>query len=87
MRSRENDSGTYNLLSANEVAGLVGGDLDIGDLNRDIILEHQFDQLKRIDELHLSYLPLQYPLLFPYGEDGFREDISHSEASDLNIRK
>ncbi|KAH9622346.1 hypothetical protein KSS87_022355, partial [Heliosperma pusillum] len=27
------------------------------------------------------YIPLQYPLLFPFGEDGFRLDIPHSEYS------
>ncbi|KAJ0458162.1 hypothetical protein HanIR_Chr15g0782001 [Helianthus annuus] len=26
--------------------------------------------LKRISELHPSYLALQYPILFPYGDDG-----------------
>ena len=31
--------------------------------------------MQRINELHPSYLPLQYPLLFPYGEDGYRRDI------------
>ena len=31
--------------------------------------------LHRINELHPSYMALQYPLLFPYGEDGFRLGI------------
>ncbi|CAF1905864.1 unnamed protein product [Brassica napus] len=39
---------------------------------RDIILEKNSGKLKRISELHPCYLPLQYPLIFPYGEDGFR---------------
>uniref|UniRef100_A0A0D3AV48 Uncharacterized protein n=1 Tax=Brassica oleracea var. oleracea TaxID=109376 RepID=A0A0D3AV48_BRAOL len=38
----------------------------------DIILEKNSGKLKRINELHPCYLPLQYPLIFPYGEDGFR---------------
>ncbi|KAF8048405.1 hypothetical protein N665_2526s0001 [Sinapis alba] len=33
--------------------------------------------LKRINELHPCYLPLQYPLIFPYGEDGFHLGIQH----------
>ncbi len=33
--------------------------------------------MKRISELHPCYLALQYPLLFPRGEDGYRLDISH----------
>ncbi|KAG4946474.1 hypothetical protein JHK87_042481 [Glycine soja] len=34
-------------------------------------------KLQRIDELHTSYLCFQYPLLFPYGEDGYRHDVFH----------
>ncbi|GKD22982.1 hypothetical protein Tco_1224685 [Tanacetum coccineum] len=33
--------------------------------------------LKRISELNLSYMALQYPLLFLYGEDGFHEKIPY----------
>lgn len=29
----------------------------------------------RINEIHASYLALQYPLLFTYGEDGFKLGI------------
>ena len=36
---------------------------------------------KRIYELHPSYLPLQYPLLFPKGEDGYKEGILHKANS------
>ncbi|GJX36008.1 putative PIF1 DNA helicase/replication protein A1-like protein [Tanacetum coccineum] len=31
--------------------------------------------VKRISELHPSFMALQYPLLFPYGEDGFQLEI------------
>ena len=48
---------------------------------QDIILETRGGQLQRIDELHSSYLGLQYPLLFPYGEDGYRPDILHRATS------
>ena len=27
--------------------------------------------------MHTSYLCFQYPLLFPYGEDGYRHDVFH----------
>ena len=39
-------------------------------IQRDIIIETQHGQLQRIHELHSSYLVLQYPILFSYGEDG-----------------
>jgi len=40
---------------------------------------------KRMNELHASYLGYQYPLLFPYGEDEYRNDVSHRDM--LNTRK
>nr|GEU69339.1 uncharacterized protein [Tanacetum cinerariifolium] len=52
----------------------------IGDGNttdsRDVIVEkhgneHRRNPMKRISELHPSFMALQYPLLFPYSEDGF----------------
>ena len=43
-------------------------------LNMDIILQLQSGKLQRINELHVSYLGLQYPILFSYGEDGYRKE-------------
>ncbi|XP_057734594.1 uncharacterized protein LOC130950047 [Arachis stenosperma] len=73
---RGRDGRTYNLPSVDEVAGLVVRDFDPHTQGRDIIVETKSGELKRISELHPSYLGLQYPLLFPYGEDGWREKIS-----------
>ncbi|XP_031112149.1 uncharacterized protein LOC116016128 [Ipomoea triloba] len=77
---RNKDGRTYNLPTAHEVAALIVGDIDpsMGDL--DILIETRTGQLKRINQLNPAYLPLQYPLLFPYGEDGYREDIIFSDA-------
>ncbi|KAH1110930.1 hypothetical protein GYH30_009646 [Glycine max] len=72
----EKDGRTYNLPNVSEVAALIVGDFD-PDSRRDIIVETQNGELQRIHELHSSYLGLQYPLLFPYGEDGYRPDILH----------
>lgn len=56
---------------------------------RDVVLQSTSGKLQRINELHPSYLPLQYPLLFPYGEDGYRDDIKHREGNSQkpNTRK
>jgi len=78
---RAKDGRTYNLPSVNEVAALIVGDIDEGLQERDIIVETKSGQLKRISELHASYLPLQYPLLFPYGEDGFQDNISFAGSN------
>jgi hypothetical protein len=37
---------------------------------REIILKTRDGALQQISELHSGYLPLRYPLLFPYGEQG-----------------
>nr|CAD1844330.1 unnamed protein product [Ananas comosus var. bracteatus] len=37
--------------------------------------------LKRITDLHPSFMAMQYPILFPYGEDGFRLGIKYNEHS------
>ncbi|KAK0595529.1 hypothetical protein LWI29_007547 [Acer saccharum] len=76
MRSRSNDSNVYNLLTGSEVAALIAGDLD-DNIMCDIIVEHKSDGLQRISELHPSFMAMQYPLLFPYGEDGFQLGIKY----------
>lgn len=43
---------------------------------RDIIIEEKTTgRLQRISEIHPSYLALQYPLIFCFGEDGLRPKI------------
>ncbi|TXG53486.1 hypothetical protein EZV62_022655 [Acer yangbiense] len=76
MRSRSNDSNVYNLPTRSEVVALIVEDLD-DNVMRDIIVEHKSDGLQRISELHPSFMAMQYPLLFPYGEDGFQLGIKY----------
>ena len=76
ISDRKTDGRVYNLPTVSEVAALIVG--DVGDAEkRDIIIQAQGGQLQRIDEFHASYLAYQYPLLFPYGEDGYRLNIAH----------
>ncbi|KAL5165149.1 hypothetical protein HKD37_18G050322 [Glycine soja] len=86
IANREKYGHTYNVPTIPEVAVLIVGAFDANS-KRDIIIETQHGQLQRIHELHSSYLALQYPLLFPYGEDGYRPDILHSSAPDNKKRK
>ncbi|KAH1111596.1 hypothetical protein GYH30_010112 [Glycine max] len=80
------DERIYNLPTVLEVAAVIVGDAS-QPINRDIILEKQRGRLQRINELHPGYLGLQYPLLFPYGEDGYRSDIKHRDMNDSHERK
>nr|KAJ0215911.1 hypothetical protein LSAT_V11C300113940 [Lactuca sativa] len=77
IRKREQDGRTYNLPTSSEVAALIVGDICDSIENKDIIVETSSGLLKRISELHPSYLALQCSLLFPYGDDGYRVDILH----------
>lgn len=87
IKTRATDGRTYNLPNASEIAALIVGDFDNLEGERDIVVETQARKLQRISELHPLYLPMQYPLLFPYGEDGFRENIPLQESSSSKSRK
>ena len=74
---RNQDLRRYNLPTADEeVAVIIPGD---GSEDRsdhcDIILRLRGGGLKRISHLHPSYSTLQYPILFPHGEDGWHINI------------
>ena len=86
IAARGKDGRVYNMPNVPEIAALIVGDFHPGS-KRDIIVETQNVELQRIHELHPSYLPLQYPLLFPYGEDGYRADILHRCTSSNKKRK
>ncbi|CAF1748470.1 unnamed protein product [Brassica oleracea var. botrytis] len=81
ISSRAKDGRTYDTPTASEVAALIPGDFNLDMDKRDIVLqEKQTGWLKRISEIHPSYLALQYPLIFTYGEDGFRLGIKKKET-------
>ncbi|XP_041999880.1 uncharacterized protein LOC121749372 [Salvia splendens] len=75
LGKRSRDGRTYSL---SEIVVLVVGDFDKALSDRDIIVEKRSGRLQRINELHPSYLALQYPLLFAYGEDQYSEKIGFS---------
>ncbi|XP_027186197.2 uncharacterized protein [Cicer arietinum] len=77
LSNRLTDGRQNNLPSCSEVAALLVDQTSNEESHRDIIVEHKTTGLRRITELHPSFMALQYPLLFPYGEDGYRIGISH----------
>ncbi|XP_025625340.1 uncharacterized protein [Arachis hypogaea] len=74
---RKVDRRNYNTPSCDEVAALIVEDFDSSDHGHDIIVRSTASQLQRIYETHALYWPLQYPLLFPYGEDGYQLNIRY----------
>lgn len=78
ISERSTDGRIYNQPTVSEVAALIVGDVDYAE-KRDIIMQTQSGELQRISEFHTSYLGYQYPLLFPYGEDGYRPNVKHRD--------
>ncbi|GJY00787.1 helicase [Tanacetum coccineum] len=67
----------YNAPTVSEVAALITNDFGDGIPSRDIVVHNRNEGPQRISELHPAYMALQYPLLFPYGEDGFHDKIPY----------
>ena len=69
------DQRRYNRPTASEVAVILP-DTGHDRINpREIILKTRHGALQQISELHSGYLPLRYPLLFPYGEQGWHANL------------
>ena len=86
--TRSKDGRQYNPPTSNELAALiVGNNCETEGSTRDVIVEERRRGLQRISENHPSFMALQYPLLFPYGEDGYRIDILHRDAETTQRKK
>ncbi|XP_020254383.1 uncharacterized protein LOC109831471 [Asparagus officinalis] len=68
-------------------AGLIVGNIDETIAVRDIIVYDRKMGLSRISDLHPSLMAMQYPLLFPYGEDGFRLGVPLEGESENSNKK
>jgi hypothetical protein len=76
IASRIKDARRYNVLTVDEIAALMVGDGFEAVDRRDVVVAQQADPFQRISELHVGYMALHYPLLFPYHEDGWHLNIS-----------
>ncbi|XP_074364504.1 uncharacterized protein LOC141705466 [Apium graveolens] len=73
---------------SNEVAVLIVGDNDDTCPFRDIVVQTKERFLKRVFEICKHYMQLQYPLLFPYGDDGFHLNIplhNKKQKDDIHV--
>jgi len=66
---------------------LIVGDVTLEKYERDIIVTNRNRGLQRISIFHPAYLPLQYPLLFPYGERGYQLGICYHDATTIQRGK
>ena len=87
---RAHNERQYATPTASEIAVLMVGDgQEIEPSNRDIVLYKHNGILQRISQLHPSYIPLHYVLLFPYGDPGWHPYILmvHQANSNQNTRE
>ncbi|XP_038722074.1 uncharacterized protein LOC120014228 [Tripterygium wilfordii] len=77
---RRGDGAVYDAPVSSEIAGLIVGDFGDSSEYRDIIVEDKVDGLKRVNESHPSFMSMQYPLLFPYGEDGYSKGLKYQSS-------
>ncbi|PUZ56489.1 hypothetical protein GQ55_5G311900 [Panicum hallii var. hallii] len=76
------------LFVASEVVGLIVSDIGQTDVGRDIIIEDRSSRLQRINEQHCKFMAMQYPILFPYGEDGYHESLMYRQiGSSLSLKR
>ncbi|KAL3629938.1 hypothetical protein CASFOL_026250 [Castilleja foliolosa] len=69
----------YEPPASGTLGGIIFGD-DSNASNYDIVVHRKDGLPHRVSKLHPSYIPLQYPLLFPLAEPGWSPDMRlHSE--------
>ena len=80
--SRATDGRENRVGPSNEVAGILVGDQEETDESRDVIVEDIKTGLQRITNIHPKLMALQYPLLFPAGEDGFHLGLKYESTEE-----
>ncbi|XP_074356564.1 uncharacterized protein LOC141696304 [Apium graveolens] len=88
--SSQSSSGRTNHITPSDevVAFIISDDTDTGGF-RDTIVNSKQEGLKRIYEIDLHFMQLQYPLLFPWGIEGYHKRIplisnKYSEIENLD---
>jgi hypothetical protein len=77
--AQKRDPTQYEMPNTEDLAMLIVGDLNLEKNKRDIVVSTKNNGLQRITIFHPAYMPLQYPLLFPYGERGFQLGIPYHD--------
>ncbi|XP_017217515.2 uncharacterized protein LOC108195093 [Daucus carota subsp. sativus] len=88
MKVSRADSGRENFIGpSNEVGAIMVGDLEDTCGERDIVIHSKKHGLQRISDIHPKLMALQYPLLFPAGEDGYSDDIPYQKTKNNEGKK
>ncbi|CAN1158085.1 ATP-dependent DNA helicase PIF1 [Linum perenne] len=71
------NNGDYSIPTVTEIAALIPGDFSADKNDRDIIINHRAEGLRRITSLNPKFEALHFIILFSYGEDGFHTKIRY----------
>jgi hypothetical protein len=85
--NRTKDSRVHNLPTCDEVAALIIGDPNSIEQGRDVIVKNTQGEYVRMYETYVSFLPLQYPMLFPFGEDGYHRNIKIRQSFYEDVKR
>ena len=85
--ANKGDEIQYEMPHIEELAILIVGDMSVENYKRDIIVSTHYNGLKHISIFHPTYMALQYPLLFPYGERGFQLGIKYNKINNNKKKK
>ncbi|CAN1247135.1 ATP-dependent DNA helicase PIF1 [Linum grandiflorum] len=80
VATRPTDGREYDLPAVNELAGLIVDETGDNTFQPDIVVQYLSDRLERVTYTHASLMALQYPILFPYGEDGWHGNTHVSQC-------
>jgi hypothetical protein len=86
LHDRSRVAPQYSAPTGSEIAALIVGDFSEEKKTPDVIIQDRGGGLRRISNLHANYMALQYPILFPYGEQGFKLGIKYSRSGALPVR-
>ncbi|AQK39248.1 putative replication protein [Zea mays] len=75
----------YNLPANGELAAIIVGDCLSSQYKYDVLVHARDGGLKHVSCLHPSYMALQYPLLFPYGDRGYHLGIKYADVGEGDV--
>lgn len=85
--NRNQDRRRHNLPTSDEIAAIIPGDVSQASGPRDIVLHKRDESLARVNEGSPMYEPLQYPLFFIHGEDGYHYDLNMSPTNPKRLSR
>ncbi|GJY51976.1 DNA helicase [Tanacetum coccineum] len=79
--ARGNELPTSNTLGAMVFKSGIADNADF-----DVIIQHRDGPIQRVNKLHPSYMSLQFPLLFIYGQPGYHTELKLKSANGVGER-